>query len=284
MLAYAPGVGYIGEPFSPATPAGICSSRFPNWYMYVDDELGLTYRESLDRTLSFRYDVSGALAARPHPRRVARNVMDASHFLLCRVRRCRPLMKDPLALLSADWLAANFDMDVVVMVRHPAAFAASLKVKGWAFPFDHFTRQVELMRSHLSPFLSEIERTVRSEQDIIAQAILLWRILRHVIDEYRECFSDWIFVRHEDLALDPIGGFTELYRTLGLSLTDSAVREIKSSSGGPSLGEHDAVSGIVRDSAKSISTWRTRLSGSEIERIHLGGGDIGLRFYEEDEW
>ena len=47
----------------------------------------------------------------------------------------RPLLKDPIAIMSCEWLAETFNMDVIVVIRHPAAFVASLKVAGWEFAF-----------------------------------------------------------------------------------------------------------------------------------------------------
>ena len=43
------------------------------------------------------------------------------------LRGGRLVIKDPISALSSDWLARNFALEVVVLVRHPAAFAASLK-------------------------------------------------------------------------------------------------------------------------------------------------------------
>lgn len=50
----------------------------------------------------------------------------------------RLLIKDPLAYFSSKWFAKSYDMDVLILIRHPAAFAASLKQQGWYFPFSHF--------------------------------------------------------------------------------------------------------------------------------------------------
>lgn len=44
--------------------------------------------------------------------------------------RSRPLVKDPFALFSAEWFADNFDAEVIVIVRHPAAVVSSIKRLG----------------------------------------------------------------------------------------------------------------------------------------------------------
>ncbi len=64
-------------------------------------------------------------------------------------RGATPLVKDPIALFSAEWLAATFDMRVLVMIRHPAAFAASIRRRGWRHRFADFLEQPLLMRDLL---------------------------------------------------------------------------------------------------------------------------------------
>lgn len=72
------------------------------------------------------------------------------------LRRGRLIVKDPIAALSSDWLGRNFDLEVVVLVRHPAAFAASLKRLNWRHPFEHFLKQEMLMERHLDSYRAEI--------------------------------------------------------------------------------------------------------------------------------
>lgn len=284
MLAAAPGVGFIGEPFSPLTRPGICSATFPYWYTYVTEVSDSVFRPAVEKTLHFRYDHAGMIRSKPGLRRLVRSLQDEAHFASCRVRGCRPLMKDPIAFFSAEWLASSFGMSVVVLVRHPAAFAASLKVKGWTLPFGHLAAQRELLSDRLSGFAGEIERFAVQETDLISQAILFWRLVHDTIHRYQESHPDWIVVRHEDLARNPSDRFRQLYASLGLSFTPRSARKIEASSHGPVVGSREGVIGIVRDSRASISTWKTRLTPDEIVRIRRGVEDVSSRFYEDDEW
>ena len=117
-----------------------------------------------------------------------------------RLRRARPLMKDPIAAFSSSWLASTFDMATIVLVRHPAGFASSLKRLGWSHPFNDFLAQPALMEERLQAFEGEIARMAKVEHDIVDQASLLWRMIYSVLLEYRRAHPDWIVVRHEDLA------------------------------------------------------------------------------------
>ncbi len=51
------------------------------------------------------------------------------------------------------------------LIRHPAAFAASLKEQSRIHPFAHL--QPFLMQHHLRPFAEESLRFTREERDIV---------------------------------------------------------------------------------------------------------------------
>ena len=72
------------------------------------------------------------------------------------------------------------------------------------------------MQDQLSPFEAQIKAYAAQEYDIIDQAILLWQIIHYVISGYRQQHPDWIFLRHEDIARDPVGHFEILFRQFGL--------------------------------------------------------------------
>jgi hypothetical protein len=74
-----------------------------------------------------------------------------------------PLIKDPIALFAAEWLADVFGVRVVVLIRHPAAFAASLKRLNWTHPFGDFLAQPLFMRDLLAPFEEDIRRFAAAE-------------------------------------------------------------------------------------------------------------------------
>ena len=78
-------------------------------------------------------------------------------------------MKAPLGVFSAGWLASTFDLDVVILIRHPAAVAHSYKRLQWRHPFSDFLRQPKLMEEHLSSFAPQIERYARTEQNLVDQ-------------------------------------------------------------------------------------------------------------------
>ena len=190
----------------------------------------------------------------------------------------RPLIKDPIAVFSAPWLARRFETRNVVLIRHPAAFAGSLKERGWTHPFAHFLLQPLLMRDHLEPFAGDILRFAREERDVVDQAALLWKVIYATISRYRERHPDWIYLRHEDLSKDPVEGFRVLFEKVGLEFSAATERAIVTHS----FARTDA--GLRRDSRANIDTWKQRLTGPEIERVRAAVADVSGEFYADREW
>ena len=117
----------------------------------------------------------GAVQAIKSPPEILTVLKEYFTFYKYRSSKVRPLVKAPIALFSAEWLAARFDMDVLILIRHPAAFVSSLKIKNWNFPFDHFLQQPKLIRNHLAIYEEEIQEYATQKFEVINQAILLWK-------------------------------------------------------------------------------------------------------------
>ncbi len=284
MLALAPRVGLIHEPFSPITSPGISPARFDRFFQYVCEENEDTYLDSLRRTLRFSYDVPAQLRAVRSPRGLARFAQDFTAFGLNRLRGARPLLKDPIAVFSSEWIASRFDATVIVLVRHPAAFASSLKRLDWTHDFSSFLEQPLLLRDHLGAFEEEIREFVERERDVIDQAILFWRLIYSTVLTFRQRNPTWVYVRHEDLSLDPVRGFASLYERLGLELTGGIRSSIEAHSDSANPSELEKRHDVRLDSRGNVKSWQRRLSAEEIERIRAGVADVAPAFYSDDDW
>jgi hypothetical protein len=283
MLALAPGVAYVHEPFNPRTAAGISPAGFDRYFTVVTRENEARYAPELEHALTFRYELAPRLRRRHRPKDVARTLRDFARAQRVRRRRPRPLMKDPIALLSAEWLAQRFDMEVVVLIRHPAAFASSLKRLGWRHSFATFLdddRAPEVIR----PYENEIRAQAREPGDLLAQAALLWRLLYNAVSSYRERHEDWVFLRHEDVSLEPSASFERLYERLGLELTGAARAEIERASASGNPSELSTPHAVELDSAASLGRWRAELTAEEVETLKERTQDVWPRFYAENEW
>jgi hypothetical protein len=283
MLALAPGVAYLHEPFSPKTPKGLSPAGFDRYFTVVTSANERRYRSGLQRTLEQRYDLATQLRWARSWRDVARIPRDYARLRRTRGSAGRPLVKDPIALLSAEWLAESFGMDVVVLIRHPAAFAASLKRLGWKHSFATFVQDGRVPEV-LRPYEAEIREQGERPGDILAQAALLWRLLYNAVDGYRERHPGWAFVRHEDASAAPVATFERLYAQLGLDFTPWARETIARSSASDNPAALPTPHAIELDSAASLGRWRGDLTAEEVETLRERTRDVWPRFYSDEDW
>ncbi len=159
VLTLSGEAGYIHEPFNFDYSSGICDVKWQYYYQHVTsgDKNEEIYYSALRKTLGFQYSmlpqIVYLLTSKTGSMRTFlglsyATIIDSLQFWYYKcISRPRPLMKCPLAFFSADWLASKFDMDVVITVRNPIAFAGSLKNRGWFFDFRNFSEQSDIIDS-----------------------------------------------------------------------------------------------------------------------------------------
>jgi len=282
MIAQAPSVHYIHEPFNISGPPCSCGVRFDRWFTYVSEENDASYHDHIKHTLGSplnRFQLLNLISELKMTRRLRALGRYANSLIAA-----RPLVKDPIALCSAEWLATNFDMDVIVLIRHPAAFVSSYKRIGWAHPFSHFLHQPTLIQDHLFPYRAEISEFVYDEHDIIDQASLLWKLLNHIIREYQQAHTDWYFVHYEDIAQEPLSSFQAIYDQLDLQFTDRVRNAIAEHSDPANPAEPEALYSIRRNSEQAALTWKTGLTAQEIARVRMRAEEVASAFYTAEDW
>jgi hypothetical protein len=284
MLAAGESVGYIREPFSILHRRGILDAPIRLWFPYVCAENEDPYLAAVRDMLAFRYRTAASVRGVRSGMDAAKVANDVFQWERYRTQRARPLLKDPIALFSSEWLAERFHMRVLVLIRHPAGFASSLQRYRWTHPFDHFLRQPLLMRDRLEPFRQQIEEFARTEHDCLDQAILLWNVIHHTIRDYRERHPDWLFRRYEDIGARPLPEFDRLYGELGLDFSPAAQRAISEHSKTTNPQEARDARVLKRDSRAAVRTWTTRLSPEEIDRVRRGTQGIAGAFYSDADW
>jgi hypothetical protein len=286
MLAANPQAAYISEPLNVLHRPGVLRAPVQYWYAYICPENEADYLPAFQETLRFRYHLLTEILSLRSLKDVGRMGRDAGIFLKGRLRRQRPLFKDPFAVFSAPWFASRLGCRVVVTVRHPAAFASSLKRLDWPFDFTHLLSQPLLMRAELEPYREAMQQLVASPPDVIEQASLLWRLVYQAVARYCDQFPQFQVVRHEDLSLDPVASFQRLYVGLGLEFTPRVQQAILASSGSENPGElsRRKVHSVRLDSLKNLTNWKRRLNAEEIARVRHHTEETASLFYPEISW
>ena len=276
----------IYEPFNPGHRRGIFRAETPHWFTYVADAApaGAHRRPEANAPVPLlvrRRAPPAALSPRRRQDGPRRRVF-AAH----RLRGARPLVKDPIAVLAAPWLAREFDMQVVVMIRHPAAYAASLQRLNWTHDFSHFLDQPGLVDGLVPELRADIEEFARRPPDVVDQAALLWEVIYTVVDRYRAAHPDWLLVRHEDLSTAPAGGFQSMCSRLGIEYSAGVERFVAetTSASNPAEAGEGVVHSLRRHSAASVHTWHERLTAEEVARVRARTEETAAVFYADSDW
>ena len=286
MLAASPRLAYISEPLNVLHRPGVLRASVKHWYTYISSANEDTYLPGLRETLAFRYHPLAEFQSLRSRKDAGRMLRDWNIFTCGRLFNRQPLVKDPFAIFSAPWFAERLGCRVVITLRHPAAFASSLKRLKWNFEFSDLLAQPLLMKSLLEPFRAEMEAIQSTPQDIIGQASLLWRIIYQVVAQYQHEHPEFILVRHEDLSIDPQAGYRKLYTQLDLPFTPQAAAAIQlsSSSENPEELSKQAVHAVRLDSRANLDNWKRRLQPEEIDRIQQLTQDLVDHFYPDFGW
>jgi len=292
MISFSPQVQYIYECFH---PNGILRSKkiFDIWYQYLDEQDQQPYLNELENIFKYKYsffdafslfDRFGKFNLKNSPVRIElyRDVWKLR--LTLKKGKPRPLLKDPIALFSAEWLNNNFDTQNIVLIRHPVALVSSLRRLNWRFDFNNFLNQPKLIEKYLYPFEDQIHSL---SGDPIEEAAVLWNCIHHVIKYYQDNFPSWIFRRHEDLSLEPVNQFEDLYSTLDLDFTNKIKDKINTYTGEAKPGEikkKNKIHQLKRNSKATIKNWKKWLSKNEIKQIRSLTEPIANYFYTDEDW
>jgi hypothetical protein len=277
------GVRYVHEPFNVDYPNKDMGLELDTWFSRYQSsnqkEKIYTSFNNLLKSSPLEYAVevckkTGINAKTP--------MLFGKHFLSELFARPRILVKDPIALLSAGWLYETYDFQVIVMIRNPFAFVGSLKIAGWDFDFENLRKQKGLMAGPLNQFAEKVESMCagRDDHDLIDRAALLWNILHFVILEYQSKYQ-WLFVKHEDISINPESGFRQIFDYLGLEMNSKILKYIESYTTQKYPEAATSTNYQPRDSKLCLHTWKNRLSDEEIERVNTATSDIASIIYDK---
>jgi hypothetical protein len=286
MLAQNGDVAYVSEPLNVWHRPGVMRSPVTHWYTYICKENETEFVQPFNETLKLDYHLLREIKSLRSLKDFLRMLRDWANFTIGRIQRRRVLLKDPFAVFSTSWFAERLNCDVVVVLRHPAAFVSSLKRLDWSFDFNDLLAQPLLMRDLLEPFRTELEAVTKAPSDVILQGSLLWRIIATVTHHRQRENPQLGVILHEDLSRDPIAGFSKLYNHLGLFFTSRAKKRISRSTGveNPQEVSLSSIYSTKLDSAANLENWKHRLTPEEISRIHDLTKDVAHPYYNNESW
>jgi len=290
-ISLSPTVQYIPDTFA---PNGSLRKEhlFSIWFKYLWETQDKKYLSRLSQLFHFQYtpqeafylkSEEGKFDYRNAPARI-RFFVEILMNKYLRKKNLRPLLKDPIAIFSADWIYKNFHSQNVVLIRHPAAFVGSLKRMNWRFDFDNLLKQPKLMKKHLAQYEDQM---LVPNKDIIEEGSLLWCCIHTVINYYQHRYPNWIYKRHEDISTNPITEFRALYKMLGLEFThriEKKIIQMTSFTNPSEVLNNKQVHQLKRNSRANIKSWKKRLTPEEIQKVRSITEPVARYFYSDEDW
>ncbi len=275
---------YISEPLNVLHRPGVFGAQISKWYTYISEENEIEYLPAFRKLLALRYQIMAEIRSLRTGRDLLRMLRDLSIFVRGKLYQQSVLLKDPFAVFSTVWFGNRLNCRVVITIRHPGGFANSLKRLNWSFDFDDLLDQPTLMRDWLEPYRKKMESV--NKNDILDQAGLLWEMIYHVVHEISRLNPDIQVIRHEDLALEPLRAFQDLYLKLGLEFSDGAKHTIlnSSSSDNPRELSSDKVHSVILNSRGSMDNWKKRLNREELARLRDQTESVYHIYYSDSDW
>lgn len=279
MLTLERNLGYIHEPFN--IEWGI--RGIDREFLYLDDSISQRYQRTLDDFFLGKSKFKPGTTVYPklHYKYWAKRFWGSGSYIeyrKCFLSNNRMLVKDPIACFSSEFLVKKYRMKCVCMMRHPAAFVASLVSLGWDPDISVVFCQDELVEE----FGFEELRSM-ANGTTIERAACFWLMIYRALVVYVSRNEDMFFVRHEDLSVQPIDQFRLLYSRLGLAWSAEIEEQVIASTSDTSKARHSAHD-VSRDSVRNLKKWRACLSSADLIVIRRITESVSDKFYSDDEW
>ena len=228
LLASCRNTVYFHEPFNPHSPWN-AALPVPNQYLYLDEYNGELYRDLLRALVSLEPVFRGE-------RWMAEIVADRREELRRMLEQqdpeftVTPIIKDPTALYSSEWLVQCCGARPVFILRHPVTIVQSLVNLGWAenIVFGHIRQQARLVRRFYAdtPVAAELAALPDPTLVPLHRAAKFVRFVYFALWRLQRDHPDWLFIKYEDLVRDTEQTLTPLLDALQLAPTERTLELI----------------------------------------------------------
>jgi hypothetical protein len=184
----------------------------------------------------------------------------------------RLLVKTVHAPLSIDWVAAEFDVDVVIVLRHPGSILAS-----W-ISLDYVDQYVPFETLPGVRRLAEEWGVAPPGPDHLTRTIWRIGILLCALEKAAARHPEWVVRTHEDLCRDPTEEFRALTSEVGLTWTADAEAN---------LAENDRPGGRFltrRVAAELPDNWKQRLTAEQVAELRRVLSSFPLTRWDSDDF
>lgn len=186
------------------------------------------------------------------------------------------VIKDVHVCMAIEYVWAQLQPVIVILVRHPCALAQSWTNLGYKvhFRMDLLLSQKRLLQDYLDPF----EAHMRSSNNYFFEVGAYWGASYFVLRGLAKKHKEWLWVTHEKLCVQPFAYFEQLLNKAGWKLNQSEKhslrRFLKRTNREPRKTEGPY--SLARVSFREPDKWRTRLRRSQIQAVIEGAEPFGI--------
>jgi hypothetical protein len=280
-------VDYIHEPFNP-----LCGlPGIKDWYPYVrsnpNDPRALSLQPMAESIFDYSLQLRNWVPKiDPLHKQFLKAIVGGRGPYCLRLAKLNPfhksaVIKDPIGVLLTEYLYCNFNIQPVIVIKHPTSLIASLKrVNWWPSP-----RKITGLSNLIDDYFPNDSSCLEVDfEDDISAAAAYWKAVHYVLLKQAQKHKDWKIVILENLSQDPVSSFESLYSELQLPWSPRVKTKIvsltqKSKSAKAKKGR---VQDFNRDSAKIFESNRNSLTIDERKKIFEIVKDVALEIYPKE--
>ncbi len=293
MLALPRHVLYVDEPFNIETGIEGVHHIFPNPFERHNgtSTIDTLYSELVEDLLrgTARFKPSALRPATQNPlHQLARDLLVSRENVTYKLQTRNPfkkqlLIKDPMAFTLSEYLHKEFNMQTVVLMRHPLSTIASYKRLNWHYDVREMLEWIAPLSQHVAEVVERFDVAALND---VERWSFFWLSVYGTLTHYIDRNPGMLSITHEDLSLAPYDVLKSLYEKLNLKFTPAIQRQITSytSADNPIEPTNNLVHVLHRNSAKNIDRWKHILTTDEVETIHTITGAFTEKFYPDSSW
>jgi len=262
VLASLPGYTVLWEPLQPGNNPEVLEHGF-HWVDFIPRGAeAYQQREYLEEVLKGE-NLSTRLISR-------------SQF--CPLRLLQPqggyLVKFVNASMLLPWLVDEFPVDAILLIRHPCAVVASqITHPAWGGVTKKNISFPERLAS-FHPHLVDVFESIETKEELLAFG---WAIQTYVSLFVPQPHS-WFLVTYEELVTDGHSVIEDIFNYLEHPVPSEAYDQLDI----PSATSSSHLRNGSTTGEERLTTWRRRLTASQVDKILRVVHDVGILGYTDD--
>lgn len=290
MLALNKSVQYLDEPFNAEFGMLGVKSYFPYVNQTNPDELSLHNKKLVDdffnRKAEFRkLDPKTSTNKKQY---LGRKLFGTKNNYQYKNLFYNPaiktgIIKDPTASLLSLYMAQEYNIPVLVVIRHPLATMASFKRLNMIHDIKHLHLQPDLAKNYLLPITKSLNLNKLSP---LQHNSYHWLIIHSILADFAKNNKNFKVITHEQISEDPINEFKKLYKEYGLKFTKNVIGKIQdyTAANNPSAAPNNQMHHLKRNSKQTTKEWKNILTKKEIQTIKSITKNFATQYYPKETW